>query len=123
MQGLELDWAAVSWDADLRYSNADWQYWDFKGTRWQQVKGLEPRVFLRSAYRVLLIRAPQGMVIFVPSGEDSDPTCPRSFYDETCEYLLRCELPAFLEFCWIPGCLPSQLPQLNWAPCPRIYPT
>ena len=67
MQGLELDWVAVSWDADLRYSNADWQYWDFKSTRWQQVKGLEPRVFLKSAYRVLLIRAPQGMVIFVPS--------------------------------------------------------
>ena len=94
VQGLELDWAVVGWDADLRYCQSDWQYWDFKGTRWQQVRSLEPRVYLKNTYRVLLTRARQGMAIFVPSGDANDPTRPTSFYDETFDYLLRCGLPA-----------------------------
>jgi hypothetical protein len=93
VQGLELDWAAIGWDADLRYAKDAWHYWDFKGSRWQQVKALEPRVYLKNAYRVLLTRARQGMVIFVPTGNDTDPTRPSSYYDPTYEYLLRCGLP------------------------------
>jgi len=93
VQGLELDWAAIGWDADLRYARDAWHCWDFKGSRWQQVKALEPRVYLKNAYRVLLTRARQGMAIFVPSGDGSDPTRPASFYDETFDYLRRCGLP------------------------------
>ena len=94
VQGLELDWAAIGWDADLRYARDTWHYWDFKGSRWQQVKALEPRVYLKNAYRVLLTRARQGMIVFVPPGDDRDPTRPPSFYDPTYEYLLKCGLPA-----------------------------
>lgn len=92
VQGLELDWAGVCWDADLRRVDSNWEPFAFKGSKWQVVRVEDRKRYLRNAYRVLLTRARQGMVIFVPQGDDTDPTRPRSFYDETHEFLVQCGL-------------------------------
>jgi hypothetical protein len=94
VQGLELDWAGIAWDVDFRYVGDAWQHFGFKGTKWQQVKKLDNQLFLKNAYRVLLTRARQGMVIFIPCGAVTDPTRPPSFYDETFTYLERCGITA-----------------------------
>jgi hypothetical protein len=88
VQGLELDWVCVTWDADLRFSESGWDYHSFVGTKWNLVRKLERQQYLRNAYRVLLTRARQGMVIFVPDGEASDPTRAPEFYDSTFNYLV-----------------------------------
>ena len=92
IQGLELDWSGVCWDADLRWEGTHWHYYAFKGTRWQQVRDDTRRLYLLNAYRVLLTRARQGMVIFVPKGNDLDHTRPKLFYDSTFHYLKSCGL-------------------------------
>ena len=94
VQGLELDWTIVNWDADLRCLDGSWRYHAFKGKKWQKVNAEERRMYLKNAYRVLLTRARQGMVIFVPPGDEKDPTRPPSFYDETFEYLTSVGLQA-----------------------------
>lgn len=93
VQGLELDWAGVCWDADLRFVGSDWEANAFRGTKWQTVRAEERKLYLKNAYRVLLTRARQGMVIFVPIGDDTDPTRPGAFYDETYAFLVRCGVP------------------------------
>lgn len=87
IQGLELDWACVTWDADFRYKSGEWEYRSFVGDRWNQIKKKERMVYLKNAYRVLLTRARQGMVIVVPEGDPTDPTRKPEFYDPTFEYL------------------------------------
>lgn len=87
VQGLELDWAGVCWDADLRWSNGGWSYHAFKGSKWQNVNDETKRLYLINAYRVLLTRARQGMVIFVPKGDERDHTRPPEFYDGVFEFL------------------------------------
>lgn len=88
IQGLELDWTCLVWDGDLRYSNGSWDYYEFNGgTRWNKIKKAERQAYQLNAYRVLLTRARQGMVICVPEGSSSDPTRNPEFYDETYEYL------------------------------------
>lgn len=87
VQGLELDWTCVTWDADLRVSERGWSFHDFRGSRWTNVKIPENRRYLLNAYRVLLTRARQGMVIFVPHGSQKDATRSPEFYDATFRYL------------------------------------
>ena len=89
VQGLEVDWACVTWDADFRRDRdrAEWAHWSFKGKRWNKIHKLENRAYQKNAYRVLLTRARQGMVIVVPPGDRADPTRACSFYDPTYEYL------------------------------------
>lgn len=87
VQGLELDWACVVWDGDLRFNNGNWAHHQFRGSRWNRVNKLERQRYLENAYRVLLTRARQGMVLVVPEGDDSDPTRSRDFYDPTFRYL------------------------------------
>lgn len=87
VQGLELDWACVVWDGDLRFNDGGWSHYEFKGTRWNKVKKAERQIYLKNAYRVLLTRARQGMVLVVPEGSDLDPTRAPQFYDATYEYL------------------------------------
>ncbi len=89
VQGLELDWACVTWDADLRHTPQGWQHWSFKGKRWTRIKTAERRRYLTNAYRVLLTRARQGMVIVVPEGDRDDPTRDPSYYDPTYRYLKK----------------------------------
>lgn len=93
VQGLELDWVCVTWDADLRFAESDWNYHSFVGSKWNSVKKIERRNYLRNAYRVLLTRARQGMVIFVPTGDNADPTRSPAYYDSTFEYLAGIGIP------------------------------
>jgi hypothetical protein len=93
VQGLELDWVGVCWDADLRHDNRNWIHRAFKGTRWQTVKDESKKLYLKNAYRVLLTRARQGMILFVPRGDPSDPTRLPSFYNPTVEFLGKCGIP------------------------------
>jgi DUF2075 family protein len=87
IQGLELDWVCVTWDADLRYRNSNWEHWSFRGNRWVQIRNSERQNYLKNAYRVLLTRARQGMVIVIPQGDIEDPTRSPLFYDQTFKYL------------------------------------
>jgi len=87
VQGLELDWVCVTWDADFRYTKNGWQHWSFRGNRWQRINKAERQTYLKNAYRVLLTRARQGMVIVVPQGNDEDHTRHSKFYDSTFNYL------------------------------------
>ena len=86
VQGLELDWAGVVWDGDLRHNGTDWSHHEFKGSRWNRINKLERQIYLKNSYRVLLTRARQGMVIVVPEGNLDDPTRHANFYDPTFEY-------------------------------------
>jgi len=88
IQGLELDWTCVCWDANLRRSAEGWDVAAFKGTKWQRIGEAARRNYLINSYRVLLTRARQGMVIFVPHGDASDATRHPSFYDSTYEFLI-----------------------------------
>jgi hypothetical protein len=87
VQGLELDWTCVTWDGDFCYRGNSWKYRSFKGNKWQQIKQEAKQRYLKNAYRVLLTRARQGMVIVIPEGDLSDPTRLPEFYDSTFEYL------------------------------------
>lgn len=90
IQGLEVDWSCVCWDADFRYDNNQWRYFSFRGTQWQRINTAERQLYLKNAYRVLLTRARQGIVIFVPPGDSSDPTRDPQIYDQIYAYLLMC---------------------------------
>ena len=87
VQGLELDWTCVTWDADFRYSDSGWDHRSFTGDRWNYIHKTERKSYQKNAYRVLLTRARQGMVIVVPQGDLDDPTRKPEFYDPTFEYL------------------------------------
>jgi hypothetical protein len=87
IQGLELDWACVTWDADFRYSKKNWEHWSFQGDCWQHIRKDIRKNYLKNAYRVLLTRARQGMVIVIPQGDAEDPTRNPLYYDETFKYL------------------------------------
>ncbi|MBR3319896.1 DUF2075 domain-containing protein [Candidatus Saccharibacteria bacterium] len=83
IQGLELDYSLVCWDADFRFNGEDWEYYSFRGNRWTNVTKEERKLYLKNSYRVLLTRARQGMVIYIPRGDDLDKTRKPSFYNET----------------------------------------
>ena len=92
VQGLELDLAAIMWDADLRYNkqNNEWDYFDFNDKYWSAVDKDEQdlkRSYMKNAYRVLLTRARIGMVIVVPHGSEVDKTRAPELYDGTYNYL------------------------------------
>ena len=87
IQGLEIDYTIVAWDADFRYINGSWEYKNFSGAKWQNIKDEIKRLYLKNAYRVLLTRARQGMILFVPEGNDEDETRKKEFYDGTYNFL------------------------------------
>jgi DUF2075 family protein len=87
IQGLELDWTAVAWDADLRYVDGAWQHKTFHGSLWKSIKDETSKYYLINAYRVLLTRARQGFVIYIPNGTLDDHTRQPHFYDGTYAYL------------------------------------
>lgn len=86
-QGLELDWACVTWDADFRHTPSGWEHWSFRGEKWSRILKPERQNYLKNAYRVLLTRARQGMVIVVPEGSSEDHTRKSEYYDSTYNYL------------------------------------
>ncbi len=93
VQGLELDWTCVTWDGDLRYSDEGWKTFSFVGSKWQHIHKIERKRYLINAYRVLLTRARQGMVIVVPEGSSDDHTRKSDFYDPNFEYLKSLGIP------------------------------
>lgn len=93
IQGLELDWVGMCWDADFRRANDRWSFHDFLGAGWRNVKDSRRQTYLANAYRVLLTRARQGMVIYVPQGDVVDHTRPPDFYDGIAGYLKDCGIP------------------------------
>jgi len=94
VQGLELDWTCVAWDLNFRRGHAGWEAREFRGTKWQAIRradaGLSRADYVKNAYRVLLTRARQGMVIFVPRGDAADATRPPADYDAVADWLLAC---------------------------------
>lgn len=91
VQGLELDWTCLVWDGDLRYTETGWDYNQFSYTynRWNKNKQEINQSYQLNAYRVLLTRARQGMVICVPNGVPYDDTRKPEYYDKTYEYLAQ----------------------------------
>lgn len=87
IQGLELDWACLVWDGDLRFDHTGWKSYSFKGNKWQNIHNPIRKKYLINAYRVLLTRARQGMVIVVPEGNFEDHTRKAEYYDPTFNYL------------------------------------
>lgn len=86
IQGLELDWTIVCWDANLRYDK-NFEYYNFTGDSWKNINKEEIRIYLKNTYRVLLTRARQGFIIFVPQGDSEDETMQTKFYDGVYDYL------------------------------------
>lgn len=88
IQGLELDWTCLIWDGDLRHNGKTWDYFEFNGgNKWNRINKKERKEYQLNAYRVLLTRARQGMVICVPKGNPDDHTRQPEFYDGTYNYL------------------------------------
>ena len=93
VQGLELDWTCLVWDGDLRRNTDAWQNFSFTGNRWMNIRAEERKAYQINAYRVLLTRARQGMVICVPEGNPEDQTRLPEFYDGTYRYLKDIGIP------------------------------
>lgn len=93
IQGLELDWTGVCWDIDLVPNDSGWQVQAFKGSEWQTVRDTTRRKYVLNKYRVLLTRAREGMIIWVPSGDSKDWTRPAKSYGAVAAYLRSCGVP------------------------------
>ncbi|HSH04031.1 MAG TPA: DUF2075 domain-containing protein [Anaerolineae bacterium] len=93
VQGLELDWTAVCWGGDLRFINDSWTYKRFSGTKWQDVHKKTRKAYMLNKYRVLLTRAREGLIVWVPPGDIKDQTRLPQFYDGTANYLKQCGIP------------------------------
>lgn len=92
IQGLEIDFTCVAWDINLYHDSKEWCYQNFKGSKWQNINQDATKNYLLNSYRVLLTRARQGMIIFVPEADNTDATKPKEFYNNTFEYLKKCGL-------------------------------
>lgn len=90
IQGLELDWTGVCWGGDLHPRGGQWVCRAFRGTQWQHVRDESTRRYVVNKYRVLLTRAREGCVIWVPPGDDADPTRPPDVYDRVADHLVNC---------------------------------
>jgi DUF2075 family protein len=93
IQGLELDWLIVAWGGDFRYDHGTWHYRQFRGSRWAAVRSEITQAYIKNKYRVLLTRAREGLVIWIPPGDPGDRTRPPAVYDGTAAYLQGCGIP------------------------------
>ncbi|MEJ5239319.1 MAG: DUF2075 domain-containing protein [Limisphaera sp.] len=89
-QGLELDWVGVCWGGDFTWGGNTWEFRQFRGSTWQSVQKPTTREYIRNKYRVLLTRAREGLVIWVPEGSVEDETRPPEWFDSTAEFLRQC---------------------------------
>jgi Uncharacterized conserved protein (DUF2075) len=93
IQGLELDWIGLCWGGDMIWDSKEWKLRTLRHgspSKWNLIKNPEKITYRKNAYRVLLTRARQGMVIYVPSGFADDPTNSPNEFDATARFLLRC---------------------------------
>ena len=93
IQGLEIDWACLAWDLDLRIDGQHWEYKNFVGTKWNNINKEVDQDFKKNAYRVLLTRARQGMVLYIPLGDNHDHTRNPKEYEAIYSYLKSLGLP------------------------------
>src|SRR5262249_28243475 len=91
-QGLELDRVGVCWDHDMTWDpqTSSWALRKFTGRSWSVVRNQDKRRYVANSYRVLLTRAREAMVIWIPPGDPSDPTRPVAPMDATYRLLLSC---------------------------------
>ncbi len=89
VQGLEIDYALLAWDADYRYENGQFSCYRFRGANWNHINTESKKRYLKNTYRVLLTRARQGLVIFISRGDPKDATRLPEMYDGTYEYFMR----------------------------------
>lgn len=89
IQGLEIDWSCLAWGANFYIDNNVWNFQNFKGSKWQNIHQPISKEYLKNTYRVLLTRARQGMVIYIPKGSEIDHTRPELFYNGTWEYFKK----------------------------------
>ena len=87
VQGLEIDYAVLAWDADLRYTSNGFDYFKFRGTKWNHVNQEQRQHYLKNAYRVLMTRARQGLIIYIPVGDEEDSSRLTEYYEGTYQYL------------------------------------
>jgi len=90
IQGLEIDYVCLAWDINFNFNNCEWNYQSFEGTKWKAINSEIDKSYLRNAYRVLMTRARQGLIIFIPYGDNLDPTRPKELYDNTYNFLSSC---------------------------------
>ncbi len=90
VQGLEIDWACICWDGDFRRVKNKWDYNSFSGTSWNKSKSQLDQKYILNTYRVLLTRARNGIIVFVPEGTIEDKTRLPEFYNHTYDYLINC---------------------------------
>jgi hypothetical protein len=99
IQGLELDWIGLCWSGDFIWSGETWVGRSLhfgRQSKWGLLRKIEKQQFRRNAYRVLMTRARQGMVIYVPTGDMQDPTRLPSELNDTAEFLSRCGVTPLL---------------------------
>jgi DUF2075 family protein len=91
-QGLELDFVGVCWGGDFLRDEAggQWTFRTLSGNNWHAVSSSKNRDFIKNSYRVLLTRAREGVVIWVPQGDLNDSTRNPRQLDATAEFLIRC---------------------------------
>ena len=90
IQGLEIDWVCLAWDINYYFKDGKWNCQYFSGTKWQNIHNENDKTYLQNAYRVLLTRARQGLIICIPEGDDLDHTRPKELYDSTFNYFQSC---------------------------------
>lgn len=98
VQGLEVDYAILAWDADLRYTDNGFDYFRFRGNKWNHVNKIENKIYLKNAYRVLLTRARQGLIIYIPKGSKNDETRLPEYYDGIYKYLKNIGLKEIIKY-------------------------
>jgi hypothetical protein len=94
IQGLELDWIGLCWGGDLIWDETrGWLPRTLRPgqkSRWSAIKNSDDKIYRKNAYRVLLTRSRQGMTIFIPQGDDNDPTVSAKEFDSSAQFLIRC---------------------------------
>ena len=88
-----MDWTCICWGGDLHFEEGEWKHINFKGAKWMKIKQEENQNYLINTYRVLLTRARQGMIIYIPEGSSKDLTRPKKYYDGTFDYLKEIGIP------------------------------
>ena len=96
---FKVEYAVLAWDADLRRNDDDFDFFRFRGTRWNHINIEQRQKYLKNAYRVLLTRARQGLIVYVPKGADKaeDPSRDRTLYDGIFNYLKSCGIQELVE--------------------------
>jgi DUF2075 family protein len=93
-QGLELDWVGMCWGGDLAFDAASggWAFRNFVGSKWQSLKSPIDRAYSLNTYRVLLTRAREGAIIWIPRGDSDDDTRNPDHFNATADFLRSCGL-------------------------------